>query len=209
MLRKGVVVAALAFFAFGALSSANAAVYTESFEASPFSVWQSGWFGVNSNAVNYYSDPDDRGNNPDGIWIADTTLDGGTPVDIVFNAGFAATLSSFALDVAGFSPTTLTFYDQDFNVLSATSVTLTLGAFTDPGVYSHYSVTSTNGIGGFSFSGAATGNTSIDNLEASTEATSAVPESSTWAMIILGFGGVGFMAYRRSRKDEGLTLAAA
>ena len=24
-----------------------------------------------------------------------------------------------------------------------------------------------------------------------------VPEASTWAMLILGFGGVGFMAYRR------------
>jgi PEP-CTERM motif len=30
---------------------------------------------------------------------------------------------------------------------------------------------------------------------------SAVPEPSTWAMMILGFAGVGFMAYRRSSKD--------
>ena len=37
---------------------------------------------------------------------------------------------------------------------------------------------------------------------------SAVPEPSTWAMMILGFAGVGFMAYRRSRKDQGLALAA-
>jgi hypothetical protein len=35
----------------------------------------------------------------------------------------------------------------------------------------------------------------------------AVPEPSTWAMMILGFAGVGFMAYRRSRKDQGLALA--
>jgi PEP-CTERM motif len=27
--------------------------------------------------------------------------------------------------------------------------------------------------------------------------TTAVPEPSTWAMMILGFAGVGFMAYRR------------
>ena len=27
--------------------------------------------------------------------------------------------------------------------------------------------------------------------------TSAVPEPSTWAMMILGFAGIGFMAYRR------------
>ena len=30
-------------------------------------------------------------------------------------------------------------------------------------------------------------------------ATSAVPEPSTWAMMILGFAGVGFMAYRRRK----------
>jgi PEP-CTERM motif len=38
---------------------------------------------------------------------------------------------------------------------------------------------------------------------------SGVPEPSTWAMMILGFAGIGFMAYRRSRKDQGLALAAA
>ncbi len=36
-----------------------------------------------------------------------------------------------------------------------------------------------------------------------------VPEPSTWAMLLLGFAGVGFMGYRRSRKDQGLALAAA
>jgi hypothetical protein len=36
----------------------------------------------------------------------------------------------------------------------------------------------------------------------------AVPEPSTWATLLLGFAGVGFMAYRRSRKDQGLALAA-
>ena len=38
---------------------------------------------------------------------------------------------------------------------------------------------------------------------------SAVPEPSTWAMMLLGFAGVGFMTYRRSRKDQGVALAAA
>ena len=36
---------------------------------------------------------------------------------------------------------------------------------------------------------------------------SAVPEPSTWAMLILGFAGVGFMAYRR-RNQSGAALAA-
>ena len=39
-------------------------------------------------------------------------------------------------------------------------------------------------------------------------AVAAVPEPSTWVMMILGFAGLGFMAYRRSRKDQDLPLAA-
>jgi hypothetical protein len=35
-----------------------------------------------------------------------------------------------------------------------------------------------------------------------------VPEPSTWAMMILGFAGIGFMAYRRSRKNT-MALTAA
>jgi PEP-CTERM motif len=38
-------------------------------------------------------------------------------------------------------------------------------------------------------------------------ATPAVPEPSTWAMMILGFCGLGFMAYRR--KQNGATLRVA
>lgn len=37
-------------------------------------------------------------------------------------------------------------------------------------------------------------------------AVSAVPEPSTWAMMVLGFAGIGFMAYRRKNKAD---LAAA
>jgi len=35
----------------------------------------------------------------------------------------------------------------------------------------------------------------------------AVPEPSTWAMIILGFAGIGFMAYRRKDKQAGFRFA--
>jgi hypothetical protein len=37
--------------------------------------------------------------------------------------------------------------------------------------------------------------------------TGAVPEPSTWAMMVLGFAGVGFMAYRRRKPDEALRAA--
>ena len=39
-------------------------------------------------------------------------------------------------------------------------------------------------------------------------AVATVPEPSTWAMMILGFAGIGFMAYRRSRKSM-MALTAA
>jgi hypothetical protein len=37
-------------------------------------------------------------------------------------------------------------------------------------------------------------------LNATFALTAAVPEASTWAMMVLGFAGVGFMAYRRKSK---------
>jgi PEP-CTERM motif len=37
--------------------------------------------------------------------------------------------------------------------------------------------------------------------------TAAVPEPATWAMMILGFFGVGFMAYRRKQRGPSLRLA--
>ena len=37
---------------------------------------------------------------------------------------------------------------------------------------------------------------------------SAVPEPSTWAMMILGFAGVGFMAYRQKQNKSVLATAA-
>jgi hypothetical protein len=36
---------------------------------------------------------------------------------------------------------------------------------------------------------------------------SAVPEPSTWAMLLIGFAGVGFMAYRRKQNGVALTVA--
>jgi hypothetical protein len=46
----------------------------------------------------------------------------------------------------------------------------------------------------------------IDNLGLNGQLAGAVPELSTWAMMLLGFAGVGFVAYRRAKK---LPTAAA
>jgi Protein of unknown function (DUF642)/PEP-CTERM motif len=47
----------------------------------------------------------------------------------------------------------------------------------------------------------------VDLEQISGPITSAVPEPSTWAMMILGFCGVGFMAYRRKQNGAALRLA--
>jgi PEP-CTERM motif-containing protein len=36
-----------------------------------------------------------------------------------------------------------------------------------------------------------------------------VPEPSTWAMMLIGFAGVGYLAYRRNRRGNDATVAAA
>jgi PEP-CTERM motif len=46
----------------------------------------------------------------------------------------------------------------------------------------------------------------VNRYDAGTFMASAVPEASTWAMMILGFVGIGFMAYRR-RDQPSLRLA--
>jgi hypothetical protein len=44
-------------------------------------------------------------------------------------------------------------------------------------------------------------------FDESTAVTSGVPEPSTWAMMILGFAGAGFMAYRRKQNGAAVRLA--
>ena len=164
---------------------ASAGTLTENFDNVPG--WESGWFGVNSNAQNYYGVDAGRGNNPDGLWIQDNTT-GDQDITIVFNHAFALTLTGFSMDVAGYVPTDLIFYDASGHVIANFSpITDTNGAYTDPGVYQNYGVTSANGIGGFEFVGSSPeGNVSIDNLVATTGGGSSVPEPATWSMMIGG-----------------------
>jgi PEP-CTERM motif len=46
-------------------------------------------------------------------------------------------------------------------------------------------------------------------VNGSISVSSAVPEPSTWAMMILGFAGVGFLAYRRKNKHSGMAFRVA
>lgn len=186
----------------------GAAVLIEDFE-DPFADWETGWLGTNSNLSNYYVifggvDTSFRGNNPDGLWLDDG--DGAYGLDIAtiaFLPSFGSTLTSLSLDVAGYTAISLTIFDSFGVPLLSTDVVLTLGARTDPGVYSTYSVLSATGIGGFSFTssvGQLEGNTSIDNVVVTDGAVSAVPEPGTTAMMAAGLLGLA-MAARKRRQN--------
>jgi hypothetical protein len=185
---------------------AVAGTLTENFNVLPD--WETGWLGVNSNLVNYYvavngpGDNTDRGNNPDGLWIADSTTVHGGDVVISFNPAFAATLTSLSIDIAGFVEAQFEIFDAAGNpLLGPTDLTLTNGAFTLPGVYANYAVTSTTGIGGFSFLGdAIEGNTSIDNVVVTQAEESSVPEPTALSLIgagLLALAGLGKARARR------------
>ena len=74
---------------------------------------------------------------------------------------------------------------------------------TSPFIY--HVTTSDGGSSDFSAFGAS-GNLSVATLVVSLDPpTPAVPEPSTWAMMILGFGGLGFMAYRRRHPSRAIT----
>jgi len=99
-----------------------------------------------------------------------------------------------------------------------TTLTLTSAVFTE----------TPNGIGGFNLDITGTGTATLTGFSptsgtfelttqsssregtftfSSTTVVTPVPEPSTWAMMILGFIGVGFMAYRRKGKQAGFRFA--
>jgi hypothetical protein len=177
--------------------TAQAAVYTEDFEGT-FPAWESNWFGTLSSGRNFYCNGalgcNDRGNSPDGLWIVGTAGGGSNPVEVVFESTFGASLVSLSLDIAGFYATQLQAFDSHNVMIFDQAVTLTSGAFTDPGVYSNYTITSATGISRFTFSGAASGNTSIDNLVA---ITGSVPEPESLALLAAGLVVAGSAVARR------------
>jgi hypothetical protein len=125
------------------------------------------------------------------------------------SAGF--NLSGNALTIVWGSPNndnTLTFYSGVGGLGTSHAVTTNdlLAAFAPPvgnnqnpgGYLFNFDLTTLGGFDSVKFS---TGQTAFEFAF-----TTAVPEASTWAMMILGFAGVGFMAYRR--RNQSAALAA-
>ncbi|MHC4416114.1 MAG: hypothetical protein ACYS0G_12605 [Planctomycetota bacterium] len=165
----------------------------------PLGGWNSRWLYLNSNLESYYvaagnCDIDNRGNNPTGLWIADTqgcgTGVGGTTSEIIFDPAFGAQITSIEFGLEPFVMATLTFFDMSNNVISQTVVsggnfpldhTLTVSA------------TSNNGVSRFLFDsgphggGSIEGNTSIDNVRV---AICELPSNCPWDLNGDGFVGI-------------------
>ena len=155
-------------------------------------VYQSGGWPANPDTKPNYLDL--NGNTPGAIAQTFATT-----------AGQKYTLSFAFSNNAGGSPTPTTHASVDVGDLSTT---IEHGGATPSDLnWSFFSQT-------FIASGALTtlSFAQLDNccqggILLDTVSVTAVPEPSTWAMMILGFMGVGFMAYRR-RNQEAATLAA-
>jgi len=154
----------------GSFQNPAQVTYTEDF-SDPLGDWLNGWFYLNSNAENYYvasgtCDPNDRGNQPEGLWISDNRGCGNmvvqSPVRINFLNNFGDDATSFSMDYfTCVSGVTINLYDKDgalFNSTPAPSNCFNwyqyIGGFN-------------NGISAFEFSytgGQVEGNTAIDNV---------------------------------------------
>lgn len=99
-------------------------------------------------------------------------------------------LGTFQYGITGTSAVTnltnLVFTVTDTNVLSSSSFVASAGANNGKASFFGADIVSANGQTGNVGSGIA----------------SPVPEASTWAMMIMGFFGVGFMAYRRKESTS-------
>lgn len=177
-------------------NSILAAVYVEDFE-SAFPAWENGWLGTNSNLQNYYGVGQGRGNNPDGLWLddGDGLQSGDNVVEIVFDSAFGATLSELVFDLAAhLSGLSVDIFDMSGTSIFNSSVSLTSGATLDPGNYESFSVTSSNGIMGFSLystGGQIEGNTGIDNVMVTTVSNVPVP-AAIWLFASAITGIIGF-----------------
>ena len=126
------------------------------------------------------------------------TITFSTPVDNVFIA-----FNSWNLANVSFS--------SPFTIVSQGCGYWGCGSFT-PNASNTAFTGSGETVGVLEFSGRQSSITFIDTVDENwhgfTVGVSAVPEPSTWAMMLLGFAGLGFAGYRRANKGDA-TFAAA
>jgi len=201
-------------------SAANAQVQAcvEQFN-DPLGDWQSNWLYLNTNLQNYYvasgvCDPDNRGNEPNGIWVSDDkecgSLISSNPVRIDFNPELADAATNFSLDAfACASGTTLTIYDKNGAVDSVVDVTSDCHSFTN-----NYAFNLTNGLSAIEWDSSNNdieGYNAIDNVEISgpincsvvqePEIPVPVPTLREWSLALLA-GLLGLFAWSALRRRK-------
>lgn len=192
------------------ISSANAATLTENFD-DPFTLWRTGFMGVNTNLESYYIEDGNpnqfyRGTNPNGIWLANGNgITSDAIVSIDFNLSFGSTITDINFAVGSYLDILdLEIFDISDTTLLSTAVVK--NATTSP--LDFYAVSSVNGIGGFRFlsgSGGIEGNTNIDSITITTidSLTSpivlpSVPIPATF--LLFGTGLIGLAIFSKRRK---------
>jgi hypothetical protein len=192
-MKKILVFVCAIVFLFGIVENASAFTLVEDFEA-PFPSWESGWLGTNSDLGNYYGVGAGRGNNPDGLWISNST--------ITFDTIFGTSITSLSFDVASWRYHNVEIYDiRNILLYSTGQIAPNYGAYSDPGTYDNHSVSSINGISKFVFVGSGiVGNTSIDNVVVSKVPVHPNPEPAT--MLLLGSGLICLVGLRRKFRKK-------
>ena len=184
------------------LAGAASAQLDETFP-DPLIGWTTRWLYLNTNMGNYYvaagnPDENNRGNNPEGLWIVDTKAvgagTGGPTCEIFFNPVFGATLASLSFGVEAFVMQDITIFDLNNNPIGSL-IGVSGGGFD----FDHkdiVSAVSANGIGRILFDsgpyggGSVEGNTSVDNFHADL-----IPAPGAAVLLALG----GLVAGRRRR----------
>ena len=131
-----------------------------------------------------------------------------------YTGGNALTLTAFSLDL-GSTHFGLPSVGSTFNIVNGS---LQIGGLANGGISNLLGTTNdfvltltfdpltgTGTSGAFQFT---TANTNSFFLATTASSAAAVPEPATWAMMLLGFGGIGF-AMRRGRKHTGRLLQVA
>jgi hypothetical protein len=149
----------------------------------PDPAWETGWFGANTDAANWYCGGA-RGCvdtiTPSYIYLVGPSGGSATPFEVAFNSGFGSTVLSLRLEL---SPGTPGVDMQIFDMSSSLIYSVALPT----GDWQFYDISTATGVSKVSFTGNAAGNVSLASIAA---ITSAVPELPVSALLLVGALGL-------------------